>query len=121
MPWKPGQAGNTQYQFKPGQSGNPGGVSKYEKEARKLAQEYGVEAVERLLSIMRQNKDISAARLAANDILDRAFGKPKQTTDIHVAAPPVRELTDDDLCSILVAAKAARERDATQQNGGVAH
>lgn len=107
MKFGPGNPGKP---FQKGKSANPGGKPKHERDAIELAQKHGVAAIERLIRVMN-NPDDSIARPACNDLLDRAFGKPKQVTDLNVGAPPVRELSDDDLLAILTAAKAQRERE----------
>jgi hypothetical protein len=63
--------------FKPGQSGNPGGRPKEEAEVIRLAKDKSLRAVERLIHWM-ESDDPKASIPAANAILDRAIGKPKQ-------------------------------------------
>jgi hypothetical protein len=46
-------------------------------EVKKLAQEHSENAIKRLSEIMAQNDDLRAAALAANSMLDRAYGKPQ--------------------------------------------
>lgn len=65
--------------WKPGQSGNPGGRPKIDKEIRELAQTYSIQAVETLAAIMlNHDYDPRVRGFAANSILDRAVGKPAQ-------------------------------------------
>lgn len=60
-----------------GQILNPGGRPKVLVEVRKLAQEHGVEAFNRILELMHcQNPNVSFA--AAQEVLNRAYGKPSQ-------------------------------------------
>ncbi len=66
--------------FKPGQSGNPKGRPKIDREVRALARQYTAEAIERLVFWMRST-NAKASVAAANAILDRAWGKPTQ----HIA------------------------------------
>lgn len=70
-------------QFKKGQSGNPAGYSTLLAEVRGLAQEASVPAIKKLVKIMnRRNVDDRVAIVAADKILERAWGPPKE-------APPV--------------------------------
>jgi hypothetical protein len=73
--------------FRPGQSGNPTGRSKAEIDVRTLARAYTKEAIEALVLVMREGKPSESA-LAANSLLDRAWGKPI-LADAAAAAPPL--------------------------------
>lgn len=67
MPWKPGQ------------SGNPGGMPKGALDVKQLARNHAATAIETLAAIMRDSLQPPAARVAAaNSLLDRGFGKPVQ-------------------------------------------
>lgn len=63
--------------FKKGESGNPGGRPKEEREVLELARSKSRRAVERLTEWM-ESDNAKASVSAANAILDRAFGKPTQ-------------------------------------------
>jgi hypothetical protein len=69
--------------FQPGQSGNPGGrkpKSDDDRKVEELARSYAAEAIRTLASIMRSAKAPASARsAAAQAILDRGFGRPRQT------------------------------------------
>jgi hypothetical protein len=69
--------------FQPGQSGNPGGRRRKSDDDRKveeLARAYGVEAITTLAEIMRSTQAPASARsAAAQAVLDRGFGRPRQT------------------------------------------
>jgi hypothetical protein len=68
--------------FPPGVSGNPGGRPKEVREVIDLARSHSPAAVETLASIMRNEEAPPAARIAAaNAILDRAYGRPKETLE----------------------------------------
>lgn len=73
-PRKPGGRGRP---FQKGQSGNPGGRAKEAPKIRALARAHGVEAIERLVEIMR-GRDVRCALLAAQTLLDRGFDKVVQ-------------------------------------------
>jgi hypothetical protein len=75
--------------FKKGHSGNPGGrpaaVLDDGRTIADVAREHTVEAVETLVSVMRDGEQPGAARVsAANAILDRGWGKPKQELGVEV-------------------------------------
>lgn len=80
--------------WKPGQSGNPGGRPKEEKEVLALARERSKEAIERLVLIMQGPND-KLAMMAAQAILDRAFGKPRQQMELtgEDGAPVLQGIT----------------------------
>ena len=62
--------------FMPGQSGNPGG--RPNSTIRELVRQHSTEAVETLAKIMKASRSDRARILAANSLLDRAWGKPTQ-------------------------------------------
>ena len=75
--------------FKKGQSGNPGGrPSSVLDDGRTLAdvaREHTLEAIETLVGVMRDDEQTGAARVsAANAILDRGWGRPKQELGVEV-------------------------------------
>ncbi|HGM5043541.1 DUF5681 domain-containing protein [Stenotrophomonas muris] len=78
--------------FKPGQSGNPSGRPKVDFEVRQLAREYGREAIERLVEIMRGD-NAALAKAASEALLDRGYGKPVQAVGIDPDSEPVRAIT----------------------------
>jgi hypothetical protein len=62
-------------------SGNPGGRPKLKVNLRELAQENSMEALETLVQVMRTGKP-GERLIAANAILDRAYGKPTQSVEM---------------------------------------
>lgn len=75
--------------FEKGQSGNPGGRARYTlpdgRTLAEVAREHTVAAIETLVQVM-QSGDTSAAQVsAANAILDRGWGKPKQDLGLDVS------------------------------------
>ena len=64
-------------QFRPGQSGNPGGLPKDEFRVFELARSFMVEAIETIVDLMGQGKDKSVRGTAAEALLDRGWGKAK--------------------------------------------
>lgn len=78
--------------FKPGQSGNPSGRPKVDFEVRQLAREYGREAIEKLVAIMRGD-NAALAKAASEALLDRGYGKPVQSVGVDSDSEPVRAIT----------------------------
>jgi hypothetical protein len=64
-----------------GVSGNPGGRPKLEVSIRELAQQNSMEALETLVQVMRTGKP-GERLIAANAILDRAYGRPTQSVEM---------------------------------------
>jgi hypothetical protein len=88
-------------QFKPGQSGNPGGRPKVVGEVTSLARECTVESVETLREIMRNKKAPAQARVAAaNSLLDRGYGKPAQSLDVGLTRKVFDDMSDAELAAI---------------------
>jgi hypothetical protein len=73
------------YQFKKGQSGNPGGVPKAYSEVAALAREYSAPAIRRLAEIVfdRRAKHRDVINAAAL-ILERGLGKPPALVKLEV-------------------------------------
>lgn len=85
--------------FKKGQSGNPGGrahvVTADGKTLRQLARDYTEEALNVLVSVMRDEEAPPPARVsAATNIHDRGWGKPTQPVSGDDEAPPIRHELD---------------------------
>lgn len=64
--------------WKKGQSGNPGGKPKVAAEVKALAREYGAEAIDKLVALMRGAEDEKTQLNAAESLLDRGYGRPTQ-------------------------------------------
>ena len=70
-------------QFEKGQSGNPGGKPRT-RELRALCREYTERAVKRLGELLDYEKAPTVQLAAARELLDRAWGKPLQATEVQV-------------------------------------
>lgn len=65
-------------------SGRPkGAVNKATADIREAAQEYSAQALAVLVRVATQGESEAAQVAAANSILDRAHGKPKQAVDVQ--------------------------------------
>jgi hypothetical protein len=69
--------------FAAGASGNPGGVSEARREMQELARLHSVEAIETAVRIMRTGKSETNRLVAANMLLDRGWGKPRQSVEVE--------------------------------------
>jgi hypothetical protein len=92
-----------------GQSGNPGGRPKTLEEVETLAKEHTTAAIDEIARLMRSSP-VPAVQLAANALLDRAWGKPRQQLDATVRQDgPVSELTDEEIHARLAEIRAERK------------
>lgn len=73
-----------------------GTLNKATKDIKTLAQPYGAAAIQTLVSVMKRGETHAARVAAANSLLDRAYGRPKQDGDtqhlhahVFMAMPPV--------------------------------
>lgn len=58
-----------------------GSLNRTTESVKKMAQEHGPRAIRRLAEIM-ESEDEKAARAAASDLLNRAYGMPKQMVEM---------------------------------------
>lgn len=71
--------------FQKGRSGNPKGRPPIIREVQELAKSYTEEAVQALLDVMTDERSNGSARVqAAVAMLDRGWGRPKQSVDVKV-------------------------------------
>lgn len=66
--------------WKPGQSGNPKGRAKRQDAVKDLLDQHGPDAIQKLVALMSSD-DERIALMAAKEIADRAYGKPKPAED----------------------------------------
>ena len=94
-----------QTQFKPGQTGNPGGRPKG---VAALARQHGEAAIDVLADLLMDENAATRARIqAARELLDRAYGKPvAMTADV---TDTLDDVSDEELREMLDALREARE------------
>src|SRR5262249_22655570 len=107
--------------FQPGQSGNKAGRPRQDKTITELARQYAPAAIKTLVEVMKSQKSTMTARaIAADRLLDRAFGKAPQAVGVVVgAAPrPASDYSDDELAAIIARATEQSDgRDTTLIEG----
>ncbi|GEO18235.1 DUF5681 domain-containing protein [Microvirga aerophila] len=74
--------------WQPGQSGNPKGRPSIKGEVETLARTYTVEALETLANLMRNGASDNVRMAAANALLNRGWGLPRQAIDGSLAIAP---------------------------------
>ena len=122
-----GRGGKRSTSWVKGQSGNPTGFPKRspeEEDAIALSKRFSPDAVRSLHEIaMDRSLDPKARVMSANSILDRAFGKPKETTETTVKH--YRRSESDILADLaalgLVASGGSSAGAADDQGGGSVH
>lgn len=74
--------------FQPGESGNPAGRPKANKELQETARNYADEALLALAEILKDGSASPSARVAAAQaLLDRGYGKPNQPMSNEDGSP----------------------------------
>ena len=71
-------------QFKPGQSGNPGGRPKMPEEMRQILRAAGAELARKLLAYT-EHSNPKIAMWAITEALDRAYGKPEVMSKVEMS------------------------------------
>ncbi len=95
--------------FPKGVSGNPSGRPKKNRDLERTAESYVDDAVKVLAEALK-DKDAKTRIMAANSLLDRARGKPKQAVEVERIPHSLDEITTDDL---IAAVHSARDGEGT--------
>jgi hypothetical protein len=106
--WGKGHSANPAGQFKPGQSGNPAGRTNAFEQVRALARQHSPEAFKTLVELMRLTNEPGVRLRAAEQILDRAFGRPAQAVELFgaIAHADVSAMSDVELAGYVAALRA---------------
>jgi lipopolysaccharide biosynthesis regulator YciM len=90
-----------------GQSGNPNGRPKKVQTVAQLAEDNSEKALKKLIKLIDSDKD-QVALAAAQAVLDRAMGKPKQSMDVNANRKNAADYDESELYAI---AGLGRSRD----------
>ena len=115
-----GKGGKRSTSFKPGQVANPRGPKPgLTKDIRALAQTYAPAALEALAEALKNKGERVAA---ANVLLNRGYGMPKQDVDLKTNLAAARS-TDAALLAVAIAGGSvvAAPQDDTSESDGVVH
>lgn len=74
---------NMATRFKPGHSGNPGGLPKPVREIREMCREHGPKLIERLLEIA-QNGSTEHSLVAMKELLNRGYGRAENYSTVKL-------------------------------------
>lgn len=100
-PFKPGQSGNEATQFKPGESGNPAGRPPLPPEYKAAIAMIEPQAVEVLREVL-EDRFHPRREQAAEYVLNRTQGRPRQTVELSGPdGKPVKLETDDPVAAML--------------------
>jgi hypothetical protein len=77
-------------------------------EVKVLAGQYGPEAIDTLVELMRSGQNEQTRRAACSELLDRAYGKATQSFSGDVEQEPLRIVIDD---------RWQRDQDHSRSNG----
>ncbi len=79
--------------WQPGQSGNPKGRPSIKGPVEVLAREHTEEAVRTLVELMRNGYPDAVRGAAANALLNRGWGMPRQTVEVEADLKPVSQMS----------------------------
>jgi hypothetical protein len=95
--------------FEKGKSGNPGGVPKARENIVDIARQASPKAMRTLIAVMDDKKaPYSVRAFCAGQVMDRAWGKAVQQTNVLVSSNqrPLNQLSDQELMEIIANGRA---------------
>jgi hypothetical protein len=87
------------HSWRPGQSGNPGGRTIEFADCQRLCREASPDAARRLIELM-YSEDERVALMAADKVLERAWGRPKEPDQPASLERRLLAMTPDEQCAI---------------------
>lgn len=108
-----GNTKNLRAPWKPGQSGNPNGRPKKVQTVAQLAEDNSEKALRKLIKLIDSDKD-QVALAAAQAVLDRSMGKPRQSVDVGTSRKNAADYDESELFAI---AGLGSQRDHPEEEG----
>jgi hypothetical protein len=105
-------------QWQPGQSGNPKGRPSIKGEVETLARVHTVEAVETLVALMRNGSSDGVRMAAANAVLNRGWGLPRQAVDGSLTVVPAKQISQMSIEEVEARIAMLREERRRDEIGG---
>ncbi len=96
--------------FRPGQSGNPNGRPKKIQTVAQLAEDNSEKALKKLIKLI-DDTNSKVALAAAQAVLDRAMGKPKQSLDVGTTKKNAADYDESDLLTIAGMGRAGADQE----------
>jgi hypothetical protein len=83
--------------FRKGKSGNPGGRPKVLGELQELARHHAPEVISELARIALKGKSETARIAAGRELLDRGFGRARQSMEVSLPEPDIVQMMLDEI------------------------
>jgi hypothetical protein len=103
--------------FRPGQSGNPGGVAGRYQEVVRLCREAGPEVAQRLIAIaLDPDEERRIVVVAGQEVLNRGFGRVRELSESDLRGPAMNleAVSEEKLLLIIRALEAAQKAKRAQ-------